>query len=181
MTGCIQVEWPPLYEKYMDKLSEMININIAILDSACVFPPGDYMVNLFGQTMGPIMLSASLAGYFVFKLLKLEDKFGTEAKELLKSVTSSFLALTYIVLPSASLVIFRTFACDADFDYGERYLKYDYTISCNSETYIWWMSYASLMILIYPVRSIRLHDIPACSNPDSFARGRSAYLPCTWC
>lgn len=55
----------------------------------------------------------------------------TLANKLFKAL----LILTYLVYPSVSIVIFQTFACRSDFDYGEEYLWADMSLSCNSNTY----------------------------------------------
>ena len=55
----------------------------------------------------------------------------TLANKLFKAL----LILTYLVHPSMGIVIFQTFACRSDFDYGEEYLWVDMSLSCNSNSY----------------------------------------------
>ena len=66
-------------------------------------------------------------------------------------VFSGFLILTFLLLPSVSVKIFTTFACDEfDGDYGS-FLKADYSIDCGSDEHalFWW--YAVAMIFCYPI------------------------------
>ena len=52
------------------------------------------------------------------------------------------------------MVVLRTYGCDGDFDSinkKQEYLYMDYTISCLSPTYDFWLSYATLMVLVYPI------------------------------
>ena len=48
--------------------------------------------------------------------------------------------------PSCTAVVFSTFNCDS-FDNGERYLKADYSIDCDSATHRGYQTFASVMML----------------------------------
>jgi hypothetical protein len=60
------------------------------------------------------------------------------------------LAITFLILPSVSVKIFSTFACE-NFDDGTSYLKVDYSLSCQTETYKLHSLYAAGMVLVYPI------------------------------
>merc|ERR1712070_664947 len=67
-----------------------------------------------------------------------------------------FLFITYLVLPSVTVVIFRMFPCqNVDPSNGNSpdnyYLIADYSISCNSDRYRYGVAWAIFMIFIYPI------------------------------
>ena len=39
--------------------------------------------------------------------------------------------MCFIIFPSTSLVVFKTFACDVDFDLGDGFLRADYSVKCQ--------------------------------------------------
>ncbi|CAN0479076.1 unnamed protein product, partial [Discosporangium mesarthrocarpum] len=55
------------------------------------------------------------------------------------------------VFSSVSTVIFKTFSCDTIADTNKRYLREDYSISCDTKEYQGYRVYASIMVLVYPV------------------------------
>jgi hypothetical protein len=64
-----------------------------------------------------------------------------------------FLVCSFLALPGISIFIFRTFSC-MDLDPsspGGRYLRADYSISCESSRYEWGKNYAIVMVFVYPV------------------------------
>ena len=70
------------------------------------------------------------------------------------SCTTFFFALTYFVFPSTSLTILRALQCDRDIadNTGEAYLRIDYGIDCNGDTYVNFMEpFAIIMIFVYPL------------------------------
>jgi hypothetical protein len=81
----------------------------------------------------------------------LKEKDDPEKDDLRNRIFSSFLLVTFFVLPSVSIVIFTTFACQTfDSSYG-RYLRVDYSIDCDSSTHVAFQFYAAIMVLIYPI------------------------------
>ena len=70
---------------------------------------------------------------------------------------SYFFYLTYLVLPSVTTTLFQMFICTnvdpsgEDSAASDRYLTVDMSISCDSDYYYGGLSYAVIMILVYPV------------------------------
>jgi hypothetical protein len=68
-----------------------------------------------------------------------------------------FLYLTYLVLPSVTTTIFRTFLCtnidprNEDSEQSDRYLTADMSISCEDPNYYTAWYYALAMIAVYPI------------------------------
>ncbi|CAM9682270.1 unnamed protein product [Pylaiella littoralis] len=73
-------------------------------------------------------------------LMRVQDKYTTVA-----------LTMAFLLYSTISTVIFRTFTCDELDDVGERYLRADYGIDCDSSRHRAFQIYAGLMILVYPI------------------------------
>lgn len=52
------------------------------------------------------------------------------------------------VFTSTSTVIFQTFACDGEVMEGQRLLRADYRLSCDTPTHVWFQVYAGLMLVV---------------------------------
>lgn len=52
------------------------------------------------------------------------------------------------VFTSASILVFKTFACDDAAVDGKSFLRADYSISCQSRWHTFFICYAGLMILV---------------------------------
>lgn len=64
------------------------------------------------------------------------------------SIPSFFSFVLLQVFTSASTIVFKTFACDGIVVEGERYLREDYRLSCDSSTHTYFMIYAGVMIAV---------------------------------
>ena len=60
------------------------------------------------------------------------------------------LLLSFIVLPTSSVTVLRTFDCK-DFDTGDSYLVADYARKCYNAKHDNYVIYAALMCLVYPL------------------------------
>jgi hypothetical protein len=60
------------------------------------------------------------------------------------------LLLTFIIFPSVSTTVLRAFSC-RDLDNGSSLLKADYSIDCNAPDRPFYVVYAVIMTLIYPI------------------------------
>lgn len=56
--------------------------------------------------------------------------------------------MAWQVFTSASTVVFKTFACDSEAVAGESYLRADYSLKCDTDTYMFFMVYAGFMICV---------------------------------
>ena len=104
----------------------------------------------------------------------------TDPKEAIKKLKGlcqlAVLTMCFIIFPSTSLTVFKTFACDTDFDNGDGFLRSDYGLQCMKDGdyqphYAFYMAYAGLMVLVYPLGipfmyfvlvHVSRHDV----NPD---------------
>ena len=61
-----------------------------------------------------------------------------------------FLVLTFVVLPTSSTAILRTFHCEALADNNE-YMIVDYNLQCYTSEHYAYLLFCGIMILVYPV------------------------------
>ena len=119
-------------------------------------------------TMAPMGIVCLMVIAFVYEYSGLRKKIqknvnrkrGEKARlfsELRDKYVSYMFYLTYLVLPSVTSTIFQMFICtnvdpekedqsDSDF-----YLTADMSISCSSDYYYHGVTYAAIMILVYPI------------------------------
>ncbi|GMH80315.1 hypothetical protein TrLO_g10523, partial [Triparma laevis f. longispina] len=73
---------------------------------------------------------------------------------LLKSIRSlcftASIAITYLVLPTITTKIFGVFPCDW-MDVGSHMLRKDYSINCDADNRVFWVSYGWLMVVLFPI------------------------------
>ena len=89
------------------------------------------------MTIGPIIVGVLLL------LVAIIPRYRSKMLNLL-------IMVLYIVFPTVSQTLFLTFGCDSNFDEGV-YLQADYQVDCEGAEHIWFMNYAALFILVYPV------------------------------
>ena len=65
-------------------------------------------------------------------------------------IFNAVIMITFCVLPSSSCQIFRTFHCKS-FDENNRFLVADLAVDCDSGAYSGMLSYAVLMLVVYPI------------------------------
>jgi hypothetical protein len=102
-----------------------------------------------------LLLCATVFPLFVIVVLLLV---GSRSSELRTRCFTVALAISYVVLPTVTTVIFGAFPCDDFFSSVERanhvtasYLRADYGISCESAEYKLFSFYAALMIFVVPI------------------------------
>ena len=91
-----------------------------------------------------------------------------KVKKLRDLCQLAVLTMCFIIFPSTSLTVFKTFACDTDFDNGDGFLRSDYGLQCTkgkwiekdgeyilvreyTDHYVFYMVYAGIMLLVYPL------------------------------
>ncbi|GMH92878.1 hypothetical protein TL16_g12477 [Triparma laevis f. inornata] len=141
------LKFPPIYSAVTNVLGGIVSLDfISFMPLGCI-APADFYSQLVAYTAIPVILSAMLIAYYI----KLSNSPDPNANDLKVKVFQVFLTLTFIVLPSVSIKIFSTFACQRfDGDYGS-YLKADFSINCNSDEHKAYQTYAALMILLFPI------------------------------
>jgi len=83
----------------------------------------------------------------MFVLLK-ED--GELRSDVRTTCYTLFLLTLFLVYPSVSSSILKTWQCDS-FDDGTTWLRVDHTLSCQVPVFYEWVAYSAVMFLIYVV------------------------------
>ena len=158
------------YTEWMRLLEFPSDLDDMFIPGACV---GNYMARILLGSLWPIVLVSALATGFVgWELLLLRTRkvdampgsalitLRTAFTSALQRVLPPALGLTFLVVPSTAMRIFRTFLCEsvdlsnsADHDDGEvrRYLYADPALSCDSDEYTSTRNVAIAMLAIWPV------------------------------
>ena len=75
---------------------------------------------------------------------------GAKKKEARTTTNLMALAITYIVLPTVSIVVFGVFPCD-DFDDDTSFLRADYSLSCKAPVHKFYFIFGYIMMAVYPL------------------------------
>ena len=165
MWGVPDVRWPEPFSTF-GTLLEMLNF--FVIGTACISDGYNFYVQIFMVTLTPIFLSGLIFAamhvrmkWMVPKDHKNPDQFKTSVR---RQHWWTFILLTYCVMPSTSVSIFRVFLCHPGFgdDMNEAYLRADYALHCYTEdletgaivytfSHTLMRIYAGIMILVYPI------------------------------
>ena len=107
--------------------------------------------NLILSTMVPLMIAIILllAALLLRRFEERQRRSGSQTARRSVECFASFLLLTFIVLPSASNTILRTFYC-AEIATGDEWLVADYSIRCGTSQHRLHLVFCYIMIFIYP-------------------------------
>ena len=111
----------------------------------CLLHGAGFYTKLLLKTLGPIMIILLMC-MWPLSAIALRTPYEEDAR------TTARLGLLFLelVLPSVSTTIIETFVCQ-DFDDGS-FLRAQLTLQCNaSANRKYWVSYASVMLIIYPI------------------------------
>jgi len=112
---------------------------------------------LLVMTLGPLVICALL-----FLIYKIHNYF-SKRNDLGDCYMQIFFALSFVMFSSVSTKVFQIFPCET-FDDGTQFLKADYSVSCTTETYQRFYSYAIFMLLIYPFGIPLLYSVSLYRN-----------------
>ena len=144
----VNVQYPPAYENFLAAL-DVVNLNlVSILSLSCVMETNFYY-RLILVTIAPVAVFGVLV--LTYRVAMLRNGHSVHAKRMVKNKHLSVgLFILFIVYSSVSYTIFQTFACDS-LEFGVTYLRADYGLECWTKTHVAFMTYAGLMMLVYPV------------------------------
>ncbi|CAM9313997.1 unnamed protein product, partial [Laminaria digitata] len=150
------VEFPASYSQFLTWIN-VVNLDIGDLFSAsCVLPSLNFYLRLLASTLTPLLLAAGLGRAGVIA-----------RRDAWSRHVAAGLFLTFLVFTSVSTVVFKTFPCDDGVVDGESYLRVDYSISCKSNLHMFFLVYAGLMILVYPIGTPVLYAAILWKNRES--------------
>jgi hypothetical protein len=140
----------PYPENFVQFVHSMAFINldlVNIMRVGCVTHVNFYD-KLFTATLVPLLLLAAMCtATALARRSKMSETF---VKAVRNTSVKVFLLLTFFIFPSVSTTVLRAFPCRT-FDDGRRLLKADYSIDCDAPERPGYVSYAVLMVLVYPV------------------------------
>lgn len=143
------VTFPSVYQKFLDGI-DVLNFELSWVVSAGCFLEVDFHDRLLWTTVGPAVIMCLLGMTYAIAIQRNRGLPEIALRNARDKHLSMALLVTFLVYSSASSVVFQMFACDT-LDDGNRYLRADYTILCDSPKHRFFEVYASFMIAIYPV------------------------------
>ena len=147
-SSVVNVQYPPVYEKFLAALS-VVNLNLGfILPLSCVVETNFY-ARLVLATIAPIAVLGALAITYLVAMARNNHSIYAMGAARNKHLSVG-LFLLFLVYSSVSYTIFQTFVCDS-LDSGVSYLRADYDLVCWTRTHVAYMTYAGIMVLVYPV------------------------------
>jgi len=155
----VQVQFPELFSKMLAAMLIFSLDIFSVFPGGCKFHNYDLFVQLILITISPIILVLLLIciSAFEYNYQRSRDSSSSKYNEVWNKYFTYILYLTYLVLPSVSVTIFKMFPCvdidpySEDSDAHDLFLKADVSIKCDT-TYSYIATiYASVMIIIYPV------------------------------
>jgi len=148
------------YSRWIDLIEVPSELENIFVPAACL---GNYRTRIFLGSLWPVGLVGlvSIASVAWELLQHHRQADGHSARSLrtvcaigLQRVLPLTLGLTFLVVPSTSMRIFRSFNCET-FEYDQetsrRYLYADLTLSCDSDEYEATQSTAFAMLALWPV------------------------------
>ena len=148
-SGVVHVQYPPAYQKFLAALN-IVNLNLGfILSLSCVMETNFY-ARLVLATIAPMAVLGALA--ITCRVAMVRNSHSIHAMRVARNKHISVgLFLLFMVYSSVSYTIFQTFVCDDLLDSEVSYLRADYDLVCWSGTHGEYMTYAGIMVFVYPV------------------------------
>lgn len=143
------VTFPNMYQEFLDGV-DLLNFDMSWVVSAGCFLEVDFHDRLLWTTVGPAVIMCLLGLTYAIAIQRNRGLPEIARRNARDKHLSMALLVTFLVYSSVSSVVFQMFACDK-LDDGNRYLRADYTILCDSPKHKFFEVYASIMIAIYPV------------------------------
>ncbi|CAN0413267.1 unnamed protein product, partial [Laminaria digitata] len=146
------VEFPASYSLFLSWINVLNFDLVYILSASCVLPSVNFYQQLLATTIAPFP-PFSTAAMFPHPALILTwpplvlMRWGN-GRSVESTAINPLPSCSMQVFTSTSSVVLKTFACDNDVMEGERYLRADYSISCNTHKHGHFRKYAGLMVLV---------------------------------
>jgi hypothetical protein len=140
----------PFYLSFLQIFS-IINFNVlSFFNLDCLYKTNYYSALMYA-TIGPFVLIALVLLSFLMKKLWLRNTFAPyPMKQLRRDVLTATLMISFFIFSPTSITIFQCFTCE-HFDDGSNMLVADYSVDCEAPEHTFFVAYASVMVLIYPV------------------------------
>jgi hypothetical protein len=176
------ITWPPAFRELSDNLN-FINLSFLKLPSVGCFVKTNFLGEMVLMTVAVgAFIGVVFLYHQVLKLFKLKQAWFYDKSTVISVVVS----LLFLVYPSVSNLILRTFDCDKLAN-GDTYLAVDYSIQCSGKeaktmkynitnafyspklewTYSEFRAYAVVMLLLFPIGIPLLFSCILHSNKDA--------------
>ncbi|CAM9152478.1 unnamed protein product [Ascophyllum nodosum] len=143
----LDLQWPDAFTRYSDKFS-IISLDFwGILTQTCFFR-SDYLKQLVFTTILPIAIVLILLANYM-RAMKKAGSDPTKRRAAWDTASGGVLLTAFFFYIITSTLVLKAFDCQ-EFEDGSRYLKADYSISCDSVTYDFIYGYSIAMAVVYP-------------------------------
>merc|ERR1719181_1087235 len=141
----LDMEWPGAFGSFERLLGfSQLSLTTGIMPVACFSTNFNYYHNLTLTLAWPLV--ALMVNWVV-----MAPKGGVTSGTQYERFETIKLLLLYIVLPTASLAIFKLFVCTEELADGTSFLKADLSIQCYTPQYKGYATLAAFGILVYPI------------------------------
>lgn len=149
----LNVTFPLSFMTFILILS-IFNINfIAYLHIGCIYHQNFYD-ELVQVTIAPfimffvVLIVLTIRLVIAYRINDINPSY--DHQKYRRGTIFAALIISFVLFSPVSIVIFQSFACET-FDDGNSYLIADYSINCDTPEHSFYIAYASIMVLIYPV------------------------------
>ncbi|GMH77627.1 hypothetical protein TrLO_g10306 [Triparma laevis f. longispina] len=174
--GVLEIRFPPIFEKFIRLISSTVNLDALQLARVDCIVDTDFYSTLLAQTLLPLIISVCI--FLCFLVAKCASR-GSRERQAHHADTawSTFLTLTFIVFSSVSTTIFDTFNCNQIGDDPHYWLARDHSVDCKSPEHLFYKTYATFMIMVYPVGIPTLYLILLFRNRKRLQKADRDYDP----
>jgi hypothetical protein len=125
----------------------------------------DYMNKLLVVTIFPLILLTALG--IIYTVVAIRSIISGKPDKRGPTVIYIFLFFTFLILVQCSSTVFDFFQCksfpEALNEFGvtqeQRYLNRDYSVDCNSSRYNSFVPYGLIMIAVWPLLRVIVHNM----------------------
>eukprot|EP00611_Tribonema_gayanum_P012872 TRINITY_DN2356_c0_g1_i5.p1 TRINITY_DN2356_c0_g1~~TRINITY_DN2356_c0_g1_i5.p1 ORF type:complete len:483 (-),score=63.60 TRINITY_DN2356_c0_g1_i5:41-1489(-) len=155
LTQFVSITGVALPLQYLDFLQvmDLISLDLRWLTSpGCVLHLSFYQ-RLLLTTLAPLGIAGVILAPRTYRWLRPRSA-SAKLQRVCEKDMNVLLVFAFLVYSGVSLTIFQTFACDYleyDGPDGTWYLRADYTIQCRTPEHTTYVTYAAIMLLVYPL------------------------------
>ena len=148
------IPYPSFYESSLAVIEGIVSIELPqVMPLACIYPWFDLYMLLLVKTIGPLVGIAGLC--LLGALLDALTCCASESrkrivKSLKQSSTDAIFFMLFLIYPSVSSTIFSVFVCE-ELPNGDSYLRLDFTIRCDDDDRPFWVFWAVISSIVYPL------------------------------
>ena len=163
------IRFPQAYRDALNFFGSVFQLDLPkAMPLGCIMEMG-FFSSLVTRTLLPLIVMLILAGSG--KLLKQRYN----KPELAAMCSNGWFYILFLIYPSCSSAVFQAFNCDYLED-GTPMLRVDYNIVCWEGSHVGMVSYAVIMMIIYPIGTPLLYAAMLYANHEELDRIRAMEL-----